>query len=241
MNNFEFAGIAANIADGKYGATCYMLGPWGWPTTDKMITRATTQGSNVQKNRTWKPAALAIKNRGYIFDCVGLIKGILWGWDGDRSKSYGGAGYACNGVPDIGADTMISKCSPRTDGWDDMPAGAVVWMPGHIGIHVGGGVCIEATPRWDGGVQQSAIFNRTDGRALGWAKTRTWKKWGLLPWVDYSDREKPAESATDEPSPWAAEAWNAAKAAGITDGSRPHDPATREQVIAMLFRSGVIT
>ena len=47
-----------------------------------------------------------------------LIKGILWGWDGDASRTYGGAGYAINGVPDIGADTMITKCTGvSTTGW----------------------------------------------------------------------------------------------------------------------------
>jgi len=38
------------------------------------------------------------------------------------------------------------------------------------------------------------------------------------------------------PSPWAKALWEQAKALGITDGSRPHDLATREEVIAMLMR-----
>ena len=31
--------------------TAYMLGPWGWPATAKMIQRATTQGSSAKTNR----------------------------------------------------------------------------------------------------------------------------------------------------------------------------------------------
>ena len=38
------------------------------------------------------------------------------------------------------------------------------------------------------------------------------------------------------PSAWAQEAWEWAKEKGITDGSRPRDTATREEVITMLYR-----
>ncbi len=39
------------------------------------------------------------------------------------------------------------------------------------------------------------------------------------------------------PSDWAKEAWEWAKKQGITDGSNPQGPVTREQVITMLFRA----
>lgn len=45
------------------------------------------------------------------FDCIGLIKGVLWGLDGDETKVYGNAIYASNSVPDVSADTMIGKCT----------------------------------------------------------------------------------------------------------------------------------
>lgn len=41
------------------------------------------------------------------------------------------------------------------------------------------------------------------------------------------------------PSAWAKAAWDEATALGITDGLRPRDAATREQVIVMLKRAGV--
>ena len=41
----------------------------------------------------------------------------------------------------------------------------------------------------------------------------------------------------DTPSAWAKEAWEKAKELGITDGARPHDAATREEVIMMLLRA----
>lgn len=40
----------------------------------------------------------------------------------------------------------------------------------------------------------------------------------------------------DNPSNWAKEAWEWATRVGITDGERPHDTATREEVITFLYR-----
>lgn len=46
-----------------------------------------------------------------------------------------------------------------------------------------------------------------------------------------------AERAERAPSPWAEAAVRHAKASGITDGTRPQDFATREEVLTMLERS----
>ena len=77
MSSAQLCARAVDIADNY--KTSYMLGPWGWPANDKMITRATTQGSNARTNRQWLAKANGIKGKGFLFDCVGLIKGILWG------------------------------------------------------------------------------------------------------------------------------------------------------------------
>ena len=175
-------------------ATAYMLGPWGWPANDKMITRATTQGRNAKTNRQWLAQANAIKGRGFLFDCVGLIKGILWGWTGDLSRTYGGAGYACNGVPDYDAKQMINHCREVSTDFRSIVPGEAVWMDGHIGVYVGDGVVVEATPRWRGGVQRSTLANTEGERKLsGTAGYRSWTKHGKLPWVDYSAAGKPEE------------------------------------------------
>jgi len=39
----------------------------------------------------------------------------------------------------------------------------------------------------------------------------------------------------NQPSAWAKEAWEWAKKEGITDGTRPKDAATREEIITMLY------
>ena len=41
----------------------------------------------------------------------------------------------------------------------------------------------------------------------------------------------------DKPSSWAKEAWEWAKKAGITDGSRPKELATREEIVTMIYRA----
>ena len=177
-----------DIADNR--KTAYMLGPWGWPATAKMIQRATTQGGSAKTNRQWLPQANAIQDEGFLFDCVGLIKGILWGWDGDLSRPYGGAGYACNGVPDYDAKKMIDCCREVSTDFSAIVPGEAVWMDGHIGVYVGEGVVVEATPKWRGGVQRSTLANTAGMRTLpGTAGTRTWTKHGKLPWVDYAAQE----------------------------------------------------
>lgn len=40
----------------------------------------------------------------------------------------------------------------------------------------------------------------------------------------------------NEPSPWAKEAWQWARSKSIIDGTRPHDPMTREELATVLFR-----
>ena len=44
------------------------------------------------------------------FDCVILIKALLWGWCENKNKAHGGAVYLSNGVPDVNADGLINEC-----------------------------------------------------------------------------------------------------------------------------------
>ena len=114
-----------------------------------------------------------------LCDCSGLIKGILWGYP-EKGE------YMGNGVPDINADTMINNCSKKSTNFYHLPKGAVVHMKGHIGVHVGDGVCIEASPKWEDGIQKTFI------NGSGYSNTqklhsRTWTDWGLFKYIDYSN------------------------------------------------------
>lgn len=111
MKASEFINKLQNIVDNY--KTLYVMGCFGAPLTGGNVSRYCTNHSyNKQAARTAMIKAAANKNPPVFgFDCVCMIKGVLWGWNGDASKTYGGASYASGGVPDIGADTMITKCS----------------------------------------------------------------------------------------------------------------------------------
>lgn len=96
-----------------------------------------------------------------------------------------GAVYASNGVPDIGADSMIGKCkNVSTGNWGNMTPGEALWVPGHIGVYIGDGLAVECSPAFENDVQITAVGNI--GKKAGY-NTRTWQKHGRLPYVDYSD------------------------------------------------------
>ena len=174
-----FVDKAVDIA--KNYKTLYVMGCFGAPLTGSNVSRYCNNHS-YNKNATRTAMIKAAANQSppvFGFDCVCLIKGILWGWDGDASRTYGGAGYAINGVPDIGADTMITKCTGvSTTGWDDMVIGEAVWMSGHIGIYIGDGLAVECSPKWENKVQITAVGNI--GSKAGY-NTRRWTKHGKLP------------------------------------------------------------
>lgn len=184
MTAKELVEKAVDIA--KNYKTLYVMGCFGAPMTaankQRYINNGASNNYNAQASR--KAMINAATADTFGFDCVCLIKGILWGWDGDASKTYGGAQYATAGVPDIGADTMITKCTGvSTTGWDGMVIGEAVWMSGHIGIYIGDGLAVECSPKWENKVQITAVGNI--GSKSGY-NTRRWTKHGKLPYVDYA-------------------------------------------------------
>lgn len=170
--------------------TLYVMGCFGAPMTDANKERYCNNHSyNKKAARTAMIKAASADTFG--FDCVCMIKGLLWGWNGDTSKTYGGAGYAVNGVPDIGADSMITKCSDISTDFSKIEVGEAVWMKGHIGVYVGGGLAVECTPAWENKVQITAC-----NRSVSGYKRRNWTKHGKLPYVSYTgaaEEDKPVE------------------------------------------------
>ena len=116
--------------------TLYVSGGFGAPLVGRNVERYTTNNAynRAEARRRLIRAAGDQDPPVYGFDCIGLIKGLLWGWTGEPSKTYGGAVYASNGVPDIGEDEMIRRCKGVSADFGGIRAGAAVWMPGHIGI-----------------------------------------------------------------------------------------------------------
>ena len=105
--------------------------------------------------------------RYLLSDCSGLIKGVI-------------NGYPTNGkynsvMPDYNANTIISKCKDVSTDFSIISKGEFVWLQGHCGIYIGGGLVIESSPKWENGVQITKLSQRK------------WKKHGFLPWIDYDD------------------------------------------------------
>lgn len=166
--------------------TLYVMGCIGAPLNAKNKARYTTNHKyNKQPARTAMINAASADTFG--FDCVCLLKSVLWGWNGNKNKNYGGAVYESNGVPDEDATVMFNRCSDISTDFSKIAVGEAVWKPGHIGVYIGDGLAVECTPSWDNKVQITACNCKKSGY-----HTRTWQKHGKLPYVEY-EKEKPVK------------------------------------------------
>lgn len=157
--------------------TVYAWGMFGSPITRSIVKAKAKQYPGWYTNEKINTVFAPLYGKAWGFDCVGLVKGVLWGWSADGSKNNGGAMYASNGVPDISADAMITKCTNISTNFTSLSGGEFVWMKGHCGVYIGDGLVVESTPKWNGGVQITAIGQRT------------WTKHGKLPYVSYEAKE----------------------------------------------------
>lgn len=182
MTNTEFVQKARDIAT-KY-KTLYVMGCFGAPMNATNKARYCKNHSfNKQASRTNKIKSASADTFG--FDCVCLIKAILWGWNGNTSKTYGGAYYKTNGVPDVDAKAMLHNyCTNISTNFSNIVPGELVWMEGHIGIYIGDGLAVECTPKWNDKVQITAVGNI--GSKPGY-NTRTWTKHGKSKFISYTN------------------------------------------------------
>lgn len=179
MKSTDFVEMAKDIAT-KY-KTLYIMGCFGSPMNNTNKKRYCNNHSyNKQVNRTNKIRTASADTFG--FDCVCLIKGILWGWKGNSNAIYGGAVYNSNGVPDKNADQIMDYCSEISTDFSNIIPGEIVHMSGHVGIYIGDGLVVECTPIWKDGVQITAVGNIE--RKTGY-NTRTWVNHGKLNFIDY--------------------------------------------------------
>lgn len=186
MNASEFVAKLKDVANNY--KTLYVMGCFGAPMNARNKTRYCNNHSyNQQASRTKMIQNASSDTFG--FDCVNLIKGILWGWNGDLNKTYGGASYKTHGVPDVSADGMIKLCTDLSTDFTKIEVGEAVWTNGHIGVYIGDGLAIECTPAWKNKVQITACNCTKAGYS-----TRHWKKHGKLPYINYDVvTKKPAK------------------------------------------------
>lgn len=166
----DFISKAKDIAN-NYN-TLYVMGCFGAPMTSTNKNRYTNNHSyNKQTSRTNMIINASVDTFG--FDCVCLIKGILWGWNGNKNHVYGGAVYCSNGVPDVGADQIMNYCTNISTNFNSIVAGELVHMSGHVGIYIGNGEVVECTPAWKNQVQITKLSQRK------------WLNHGKLKYIDY--------------------------------------------------------
>ena len=179
MSATEFADKCYEIAT-EY-KTLYVMGCFGAPMNANNKQRYINNYSyNKQSARAKKINAASSDTFG--FDCVCLIKGVLWGWNGNTGKTYGGANYASNGVSDMSINTMLSKCTDVSTNFSKVEVGEILFYKdssgySHVGIYIGNGLAVESTPIWDDGVQVTAVLNQ--GSKTGY-NGRTWYSHGKL-------------------------------------------------------------
>ena len=171
MTNKEFVDKLLNIVNNY--KTVYAYGTYGQKLTKSIVNQKAKQYPNWYTD-TRKNNLLNLVDKNYfVFDCVGLIKGVLWGWNGSNTTN-GGAKYESNGVPDVNANGLINKCTNVSTNFSNITMGEVVWMNGHVGVYYKDGNVIECSPAFSNKVQITNL------------NQRAWKKHGFLPWITYS-------------------------------------------------------
>lgn len=190
MKSEEFVNKLKDIANNY--KTLYVLGCFGAPMNSANKKRYINAYAYNKKRADMINSASADT---FGFDCVCLIKGVLWGWNGDKNKTYGGAVYCSNGVPDVGADEIMNYCTEVSTNFNNIEVGEVVHMSGHVGVYVGDGLVVECTPKWDNDVQITALANI--GKKDGY-NSRSWTNHGKLKWIEYTKIKPSKDYVTGE-------------------------------------------
>ena len=174
-------------------STVYAFGGWG--ASANFSANKTKYANRTEFNAT------DIKNapsNAFYFDCVCLVKGILWGWNADTSKKYGGATYASNGIPDYSIANIKKRLTTHSTNFNKIERGEFLYIgDDHCGIYIGDGYAIECTPIWEDGVQKTYVSNMGTGPSN--YHKRRWDGHGKLPWIEY---EEPKHTVLEEDGRW---------------------------------------
>lgn len=167
MNNKDFASEAIDVCS---FLTLYVKGGFGQPLNEKNKEQLIKQ---YDYNKNISDKINASTPDTFAFDCCGLVKGIIWGFNGNTRLKYGGAKYRSNGMDDLNEKGILNICSDLSDNFDNIIEGEFLYMSGHCGIYVGAGKVVESSPKWKNGVQITDLSQRK------------WKVHAKLPMIDY--------------------------------------------------------
>lgn len=125
----------------------------------------------------------------FLFDCGGLIKSVIWGFNFDYSQYRGGAKYPkypnkINGVADLGCNDLFDTyCYDVSSDFSNIQDGELVVMNGHIGVYWQKHV-IESTLAWDSKVLISDI-DINGKRSYKGIQVLNWEKHGKANFLKY--------------------------------------------------------
>lgn len=174
MTGQELASKCIEIKN-KY-ATKYAKGTFGQKATPSVINQKAKQYPTWYKGRV--DSLLALPDDTRLFDCVGLIKGVMWGFPNTV--------YTSNGFKDYSDQTLWNACSEKSSDFSNVQVGECLWVQGHVGVYIGDGKAIECTSAWKGNVQITAVSNI--GKITG-LNSRKWSGHGKIPTVAYNATE----------------------------------------------------
>ena len=191
MSIMTAADLIAKAQEIEKTDTVYMWGTYGRKVTEALIAAKAKQYPR-QYSEHYQ-SMLRGKIGHYSWDCIGLIKGIIWGWDGKKNVPYAPK----DSMPDIGSNGLMRAIGNLSTDWKKVKVGAAVFLPGHVGIYVGDGHVIEATPSFNNGVQITAVAELAPNSK--YPKRKWTQGHGLIPWVDYKTAAKPIPAPEPKP------------------------------------------
>ena len=152
--------------------TCYLYGGTGQLVTNAIVDQKAKQLPSWYTQKR----ILALKSlvgNYYGFDCVNLIKAILWGWKDGKMGTYNS-----NGVPDTNANGFIKLCEDVSTDMANIKPMECIWFDGHVGLYLGDSECVECAPS----------INKVGITKLSYQGK--WCKHGKLPWINYTDQPR---------------------------------------------------
>ncbi len=171
MTDKELQSKVLDIA--KNYSTCYLYGGLGQLVDDSIISAKKKQLPKWYTIARVLGLKKLVGKTYYGFDCVNLIKAILWGWNnGEMGK------YKSNTVPDTNANGFIALCENVSTDMSDIKPMELIWFSGHVGLYLGDGQCVECAPS----------LNKVAVTKLSYQGA--WSKHGELPWIEYTKEKK---------------------------------------------------
>lgn len=197
MTNLEF------IEKLKLALSCktlYVNGAIGAPAGYGSNRTKYINGWSKNKTADRMNAILHCSDNTFFFDCICLGKAILWGWDADEKRAYGGATYLSNNVPDFAISALPSLCTKSDELLPTTPLASLqpatwLWNDHHVGYYIGNGSVIECSY----GTSHGVTYDE-DGVQLTELNKSKFSHYGQLKFIDYIEpAPKPTQTTIQCP------------------------------------------